>query len=203
MKNLILNIIDSPTTFARFLNTLSLLEYVGARKILKSQKYEHLNEKILGHAVEELRHAQVLKRASKKLAPMLCDSYDARALLCGNDAYHYFQTVDLTVEHSLDEKNVRHAYLYTTYLVEIRAIDFYTLCEQTLLELGKPSVFRGILVEEKSHLDDVLNDIKQTNNYEEKIKQLKISEAKAFQTFLTSIGNAVGHQRQVEIGVLE
>lgn len=54
-------LVKQPTLHARFLNTLSLLEFIGARKIMKSQEEDSVTPAVLAHATEEIRHAQVLK----------------------------------------------------------------------------------------------------------------------------------------------
>jgi hypothetical protein len=101
MKTILKRIIEDKEIYARFLNTLSLLEYVGARKILKSQSQDHIDEKVLAHISEELRHAQVLKRVALKNAPGICQTYAPAALFCGKEAFQYFQAVDQAVEKIL------------------------------------------------------------------------------------------------------
>ena len=52
----------NPNLHARWLNMFSYLEYIGFRKIVKSQGAENLSLETLGHAVEEGRHALMLKK---------------------------------------------------------------------------------------------------------------------------------------------
>lgn len=186
MQQLLKNIITSPKIYARFLNTLSLLEYIGARKILKSQHQQYLTEKLLAHSIEELRHARVLKRAAIKIAPEY-DSYAPDALLCGAEATHYFQTVDHATNTVIGEYNPWHCYLYTTLLIEIRALSFYSTCEEILQELGMPSVFRGILVEEEQHLQEVTEYLQKIPGYEKNLEILKNIEEKEFSGFLQAV----------------
>ena len=56
-------IVAQPAIHARFINTLSRLEYVGARKLMKSQDSSGLDRETLQHLVEETRHAWMLKKA--------------------------------------------------------------------------------------------------------------------------------------------
>lgn len=191
MKNIIYKIINSPIIYAKFLNTLSLLEYIGARKILKSQRQENINEKILAHATEELRHAQVLKKAAQRLTPGLCKSYLPDELICGTDATHYFQVIDQTVQQQLTNNNPIQAYLYTTFLIETRAIEFYTIFEATLAELNKPTVFRGIITEENNHLTEILNCLKRDITFANNIYILSAIEQKEFMNFMNSIDNTI------------
>lgn len=192
MKTLLNCIISIPDIYARFLNTLSLLEYIGARKIIKSQNYEILTEKTLNHSIEELRHARLLKRAAVKILPE-CETYHEQVLLCGKQAFHYFQTIDHTANTVLSDYNPWHCYLYTTALIEIRAIDFYTQCEEILLALNKPSPFRGILIEEEKHLQDINEGLIKIPNFEKDLAILKKIEKKEFDIFLKALKQSILH----------
>lgn len=185
MKNIILKIIQNQTIFAKFLNTLSLLEYIGARKILKSQAQEKINLILLDHAEEELRHAQVLKRAALKLVPQF-DTYSSETLLCGKQASQYFQTID----HTFNTLNPEHAYLYTTWIIEERALKFYSAFDEVLLENKMPTLFRGILIEEQNHLEVILAYLNNLPEAQSKMQQAKELEDHAFKTFLAAVEKA-------------
>lgn len=177
----------SDMIYARFLNTLSLMEYTGARKIIKSQPQQHIHKKILDHMAEEMRHAQVLKRAAMKVAPGVCDTYEPDTLFCGVEAYQYFQTVDHAAKQALNVRDPWQCYLYTTFLIEIRVLMFYAAFEKALLESGKPSVFRSILAEEKNHLEEVSGWLSEIPDYEKNKETLKKIEEEAFEKFLLAI----------------
>ena len=191
MKHTIHKIVKSATSFAKFLNTLSLLEYIGARKILKSQHQADINEQMIAHAIEELRHATVLKRSAQKFHPGHCLTYHPDELLCGTEAVHYFQSLDHAVQNLLVNQHSKQAYLYTTYLIETRAIAFYTLFQDTLIELDMPSLFRGILIEENNHLTEMLNYLKNINTFTRDIKILEAVEQKEFMDFMQIIDKSV------------
>ncbi len=194
MQSLLEHIVATPSVHARFLNTLSLLEYVGARKILKSQPYACLDHRVLAHAAEEIRHAQLLKRAAMKLAPD-CATYDPAALICGKEAFNYFQTVDHAASQILNEHDPRHCYLYSTYLVEIRALEFYMLFDKVMRTLGKPSVFRGILAEEQRHLQEINDWLSNIDNHQQKLDQLMQIENTAFEVFMHAVADEVGWEK--------
>lgn len=191
MKNILIKLIQSPENYARFLNTLSLLEYIGARKIIKSQHQDQLNEKILAHMSEEIRHAEVLKRAALKIAPQVCQTYAPEALICGREAWQYFQAIDQAAARELDEKNSWNCYLYTTWLIETRAINFYTLFEEVLQQQGKPSVFRGILVEEHRHLDEIATSLQNIPGHDAKLARLKVIEELEFKNWINAIERTI------------
>jgi hypothetical protein len=191
MKKIVEKIIQIPFLYARLLNTLSLLEYIGGRKIIKSQQQETINYNILAHAAEELRHAQVLKKAALKLEPDLCKTYAAHSLLCGAEACDYFQKIDHAAIIETQETDAWKSYLYTSYLIETRAIKFYKLFEEVLAEHHQMSVFRGILIEENRHLDEIEMLLKQviTNNF--KLKILQDFEEQTFNQLIEVINNYV------------
>jgi rubrerythrin len=199
MKQLLLKIISDQQIYARFLNTLSLLEYIGARKILKSQPQESIDATVLAHVTEELRHAQVLKRIALKKAPDVCQTYQPEALFCGQEAVRYFQNLDHAVEEILGEENRWHAYLLTTMLIEQRATAFYKAFEAVLSEMGD-TVFRGILIEEEKHLHDVADLLAKVPGGNEKVAALKAMEEREFAQLMQAFESrllAVGTGRAV------
>jgi hypothetical protein len=191
MENILRKIVASDNLYGRFLNTLSLMEYIGARKIIKSQSDKQLNKKLLDHMAEEIRHAQRLKRAALRAAPNVCKDYSPAALLCGDAAYRYFQTVDHAAQTECNEHNPWHCYLYTTFLIEVRVLLFYAAFEKILLAFEKPSVFRGILAEEKNHLEEVSAHLSALPDFEKNMVRLKNIEAEAFEKFLMALNAAV------------
>ena len=55
-----------------WLNTLSFLEYMGARKIAKSLRQDHFNEELLGHLSEEAAPQPFLQKAGHEVRSPLC-----------------------------------------------------------------------------------------------------------------------------------
>ncbi len=66
LNNILPTIIAQPQLHARWLNTLSLMENTGARKISASEDPVTVTYIILKHAAEEHRHAFYLKKQLKK-----------------------------------------------------------------------------------------------------------------------------------------
>ena len=129
LDNLVGRIVADPALHARWLNTFSYLEYVGFRKIVKSQRAEGLTAEILQHACEEGRHALGLKKLAVKLGGAGLDSYAPETLLCGEEAEAYFQELDQFCDEAFAdrpaEERVKLTYGYVTWLVERRALDVY------------------------------------------------------------------------------
>src|SRR3954466_7408301 len=58
------DVVAVPGVHARFVNTLSRLEYVGVRKMLKSRRSERMDLDGLQHVLDEGVHALRLKKAA-------------------------------------------------------------------------------------------------------------------------------------------
>lgn len=182
---------SSDLTIGKFFNTLSMMEYIGARKIIKSQNQDQLDEKILSHMYEEIRHAHVLKRVAIRFAPMACDTYAPDALLAGEAAVRYMQTVDAAAKQQFGIEDSKLSYLYTTLLVEERANQYYALIDEGLQAHNKAAVFRGILVEEERHLEEIFNELKSNSTAMKQLEALRLIEQQAFNQYLVATRAAV------------
>lgn len=144
---------------ARWINTFSFLEYVGFRKIVKSQRAESLSAAILTHALEEGRHALGLKKLAIKLGGAAFDSYANDLLLCGDEAETYFQSLDGACDDALsalpEAERAALVYCYVTWLVERRALEVYGIYKSALGESEIARKLHGLLAEEEKHLADV------------------------------------------------
>jgi hypothetical protein len=188
----------SPSLQGRFANALSLMEYVGARKILKGVPAHLMDQELLGHASEEIRHALLLKRLALKIDPSLT-SYLPIHVLGGAAPERYLQAVDRAAEAELGadagprERVVN--YLYTTLLIEERAQGFYPLYAQELDAIGQGNVARAILREEEGHLSAVLRGLLQQDpSLEQRLPRLRIAEAEAFAAWLAALTRSASQQ---------
>jgi hypothetical protein len=159
LDGLVARIVADETLHARWINTFSFLEYVGFRKIVKSQRAEALSAAILTHALEEGRHALGLKKLAVKLGGAAFDSYAHDTLLCGEEAETYFQNLDGACEDALlalpEEERAKLVYCYVTWLVERRALEVYGVYKAALGESEIARKLHGLLAEEQKHLADV------------------------------------------------
>ena len=183
-------IVREPAIHARFLNTLSRLEYVGARKLMKSQDSADLNKDTLQHLVEETRHAWMLKKLACRLDPSVSEGFSAELTLAGDEGETYFQALDAEVTKTVtlsdaSELNLRKLhYLYTSWLVELRAVAFYSAYEPLLREAQVPNVLSGILGDESHHLGAMQKSIEAADPlFAGHIDHLLQTEAALFQTF--------------------
>ena len=197
---------------ARFLNTLSLLEYIGVRKILKSQPAEGLSAEMLEHILEEARHAYVLKRLALRVGGEAVATYAAPALLCGEEARRYIQTLDRSAEIDLKESRDSASgaaatggavpaggvspasgsasvnYLYTTLLIEERAGAVYPLYEPLLARVGLGGVLAGIIREEEGHLSAVMRRVMDEDpGHAPRLERLRRAERRAYAAFVAAL----------------
>ena len=138
---------------ARWLNTLSYLEYVGARKIIKAIPSNRISEAFLEHISEETRHSLFFKKLSQKLSGKN-PGFQTFEILASDSVRSYFQKVDhKAAEFSGSQPCLN--YLYTSFAVEKRALIVYSLYNKILLQKRFPFNLNGILKEEDRHLDFV------------------------------------------------
>jgi len=157
-------IVAEPFLHARMVNTLSRMEYVGVRKMLKARHVDFLDLDGVQHIVEEATHALRLKKAAIKLLGGLEDgvrTYSAEDTLAGEGAEAYLQDVDHACEELLADFEFGEAerkeanYLLSSFAIEIRAEAFYPLYEQVLQNAGAPFSVRSILKDELRHLAEM------------------------------------------------
>lgn len=175
---------------AKLINTFSLLEYIGSRKIVKSQTDRELNAEVLSHIAEEIRHSLVLKNLALKLSSGELISYSDDHLLCGSAGKLYIQTVDKEAQRLLPESvsNPWVNYLLTTLLVEERASQIYPIYDAWLENLGQAGKFKSIIRDEDRHLQ-VVSDHLEANQVSQNsyMNELRTIESHAFNRFMDSI----------------
>ena len=206
LEGLISQIVADPALHARWLNTFSYLEYVGFRKIVKSQRAEVLTAAILGHACEEGRHALGLKKLAVKLGGAGFDSYAPQVLLCGEEAEAYFQDLDQScdeafADRSADER-VRLAYGYVTWLVERRALDVYGLYKDALGDSEIARKLGGLLAEETKHLSDIETLLQAADPaFSTRSKEFEALENSLYEVFLAALTKALAQESPVKVAV--
>src|SRR5437868_4915965 len=106
---------------ARFLNTLSLLEHLGSRKIMLA-RVKVRDGALLKHLAEETRHAFFFKRTAEKMVGRPLD-YGAESTLAGAAARSYMNRLDARISTELQSDAL--PYLYMSLMIEDRAIWAY------------------------------------------------------------------------------
>ncbi|HNS11182.1 MAG TPA: hypothetical protein PKM97_01110 [Bacteroidia bacterium] len=166
MKELIKNIIANDSIHARWLNTLSLMENTGARKISASEHPILVSELVLKHAAEEARHAYFLKKQISKIPGTACIDFSLDNLLGGMCSYHYLQNLDIYTSRYANEvlklkgDQLRKAcYLLVTFAIEVRADELYPIYQNQLDATGHTVNVKSIIAEEAGHLEEMVKQL--------------------------------------------
>src|ERR1700712_2910589 len=97
LPSLLNTIVNSDTLHARWLNTLSLMENTGARKISASEDPMTVTYIVLKHAAEEHRHAFYLKKQIEKTGHELCPTYAPEYLIAPSYSRYYLNQLDIDI----------------------------------------------------------------------------------------------------------
>ncbi len=159
LRYIVKAVIENDVLHAKWLNTLSFLENVGARKIAACEHPTLVKEEMLKHAAEEFRHAHYLKRQIKKVSQAHLDGYTPSELLGGMAAMRYLPQLDIQACRYLKGTFIgdikEGAYLFVTYAIELRAAELYPIYDEALKKAGSRVHVRSILLEEKEHLREM------------------------------------------------
>lgn len=164
LTELLPQIIQNPTLHAYWLNSLSLMESVGARKIAAYIDPHKADLITLQHAAEEARHAYFLKRQILKLH-VDCPDYSVPYLLAPRASFRYLHKIDSMVSRRLSQdghqsRSLKHgAYLLVTYLIEIRAMQLYHTYQAALTHAGSRVHVQSIIKEEEGHLENMMSQL--------------------------------------------
>ncbi|HEY1735281.1 MAG TPA: hypothetical protein VGG12_01415, partial [Methylovirgula sp.] len=152
LEDLVAIVAKDPRLHARWLNTFSFLEYIGFRKIVKSQRAETLNSIVLGHAIEEGRHALRLKKLAIQIGGKDFENYTPNLLICGEEAEDYFQSLDRDCEAQFADRSEtdrpKLTYHYVTWLIERRALDVYGVYQKAVKGTIVAEKLKGLVAEE-------------------------------------------------------
>ena len=154
LERLLEAVVADPTLEARFLNTLSLLEYVGARKIGRAVGDRHSVD-VLEHAAHEARHALAFKQLANAVAREQSDGYIAR-----DAALSYFSQLDHSLSAWLandDCVDPWASYLVVTAAVERRAMGVYPALRKRTRHPAVAEELKRIISEEADHKAPIEN----------------------------------------------
>lgn len=154
MKEILREIVKNPQTEARWLNTLSLLKHIGARKIAKTVCEGHPPVEILKHLSDETRHAYVFKNLSRIVA-----GGEGTGYLCTDEAVSYLQILDSTVSEWLagatGKSDSRQNYVLVSCMIERRGSNLYQLYKKITNSPEVRVELEKIIEDEASHLEFV------------------------------------------------
>ncbi len=187
-QKVLTDVVNRPEIHGRFLNTLSLLEYIGARKIMKSQDEARITPITLAHMTEEIRHAQIIKKLALKVGGDGVKTYSEDSLICGHEARAYIQAIDSAAASVVGPKNSWINYLLTTLVIEERAQELYPFYDELLIPLGLGGPLRAIFREEEGHLEQVITALKENGKITEtQLELVRQEERIYFTTFFAAV----------------
>ena len=197
LRKVIDKILKSGDSHAKWLNSLSMMENTGARKI---SKYEHpvsTNIIVLKHAAEEARHAYYLKKQIGKFGKDMCPDYSYPYLLAPIESHHYLNMLDVEAcrylknKLNLDGRALKHgAYLLVTYSIEVRADMLYSIYQDALTKHASKVNVKSIIAEEEGHLAEMQRMLETFHPHWQRLAAdvCKI-ENRLFQQWIDAIGN--------------
>jgi hypothetical protein len=199
LRLLFKDIVADNQVHAKFLNTLSLLENTGARKISASEDLEAVTLMVLKHAAEEHRHAFYLKKQIQKLQVESCYTYKKEDLLAPQSSLQYLNRLDVYTSKylkrtlNLSGSKLRFAaYLLVTYAIELRADQLYPIYQEALYAaLSKVSV-KSIIFEEQGHLEEMILQLKEfSSDWQGHAKQIQKIEEELFYQWINHLNRSI------------
>ena len=193
LKQLLTVIVSDHELHGKWLNTLSYLENCGARKIANCEHPTLVKEEMLKHAAEEFRHAHYLKKQIGRISSEKIEDYSPAHLLGGIASLHYLNKLDLKTSRylytmGLSKEAVKEvSYLLVTYAIELRAAELYPLYEAVLREMGSKVKVKSILLEEKEHLSEMEEGIRNLFRGVDYAKHVCGIEASLYNSWLKAI----------------
>jgi len=168
LSRVVRKIVPDNGLHARWLNSLSMMENTGARKISKYEDPVHTGIIVLKHAAEEARHAYYLKKQISKLSKDACPDYSYPYLIAPVESYHYLQQLDVQAcrylknKLKLEGRALKHgAYLLVTYAIEVRADMLYGIYQDALTNHNSKVNVKSIIAEEEGHLAEMQRMLEQ------------------------------------------
>lgn len=153
LKAFLVSVSENKARHARFLNTLSMMEHMGSRRIMMTQSSAALCQETLKHMAEEARHAFFFKRQADRLAGVTLD-YDDDDMIAPAFARMYFKRLESFIANDVkNETKPRYvAYLYMSMIIEFRAVWAFSLYQAVLNGKGVALSLKSLLAEEQGHL---------------------------------------------------
>ncbi len=199
LTNILPTIIADNQLHARWLNTLSLMENTGARKISASEDPVTVTYIILKHAAEEHRHAFYLKKQIEKTGKDVCPTYSDEYLVAPSYSKYYLNMLDVEVSRYLKrELNLKGAelrfaaYLLVTYAIEVRADELYPVYQEALENAGSKVNVKSIILEEEGHLEEMINQLQNFSPiWQQHADKAVEIEARLFNQWVVELGKEV------------
>jgi hypothetical protein len=210
-------VIQNDETHGKFLNTLSLLEHIGSRKIMLSHVHKSPNGEVLKHMAEEARHAYFFSHKAEALLKKPLNDYSPDTTLAPAAAKMYFGKLDSYIEHTItaphkngesrsqknsgslcerspvaSEHKTDACYLWVSLMIELRAHWAYGLYQDVLNQHQKTLSLKSLIAEENMHLAEMFESVMALDaSAEQTIPLLATQEHELFEHFFAQLQAAV------------
>ncbi len=196
-------IVSDKKSHCLWLNTLSFLEYVGCRKIVKSQRAENIRLETLLHIQEESRHALFFKKLIPKIDPDIDLSFGLNDFLGGSTGERYLQDIDQFVYTKFFNSDPNSSFLvynWVTWFIEYRACILYKSLEEATESLPlKPYSLKSLLNEEEHHMAESIQLLKKLDPKFDKHMELGLKhEADFFVPFIQEVQNDLNKSKFIK-----
>lgn len=185
--------------FPRFLNTLSMMEHMGARRIMLTQGAGALNQETLKHMAEETRHAFFYKRQAERFAKRSMN-YTDEDTIAPSFARMYFKRLESHIAQTVkdDADPLTTAYLYMSMIIEFRAVWGFAILQDALDDAGRKLSLKSLLAEEQGHLEDMESRLQALDESTvERVRAFLDKENALFQRLLSAFETAIFPERAV------
>ncbi|MBF0493386.1 MAG: ferritin-like domain-containing protein [Deltaproteobacteria bacterium] len=190
-ENYLNELISSDCKHYLWLRSLSYLEYIGYRKMVKAVPYQAVEQGIFHHLSDEIEHSFLLKEQAEKSFPDQQLSIESVEELM-DIAEAYFQTLDKNIKswvcQKLGKESVFLCYLLVSYTTEKRAMSIYPQYYSRLTQSPLKIVIQKIIKDESEHLrylENILQNI-QGEVIEAQFSPLEV-EQKLFDSYLNNM----------------
>ncbi len=147
-------ITQNPSQHHLWLRSLSYLEYIGYRKMVKSVPYTQVNTGVYHHLSDEIQHSFMLREIADKQFGNTVAMEKVTSLV--EIAEHYFQGLDSQIDDwiqsKLGQKDPYASYVWVSYTIEKRAMKVYPQYLAKLSEAPIKIAIQKIIKDEAEHL---------------------------------------------------
>jgi len=154
-KQFLEEVTSSDAKHYQWLRSLSYLEFIGYRKMVKSLGYQGVRKGVYHHLSDEINHSFMLQELAEKgfCSDREGKSFDSELM---GIAEAYFQDLDSGVKDWISkvkgEQNPYLCYMLVSYIIEKRAMKVYPQYYSFLKEAPLKYVLQKIIKDEKEHL---------------------------------------------------
>jgi len=147
--------LSSPESHFLWLQSISYLEFVGYRKMVKALPYELVEREVFNHLKDEIYHSFLLRESSAKNFPQLALPPVIMKKMT-DVCESYFQSLDHQTENwvakKMGEKNSFFCYLSVSHIIEKRAMQVYPQYAAALRSSPMKPLIQQIIRDESEHL---------------------------------------------------